>query len=152
MQRRFAGMTLLAATLIAAAPAPKPIITIDGISSALNLDATSRAAIAKQVTALNTGLVKFVALHRSYATATSEKRAQLMREMADIHAQCKALHDAIVQQLDPTQQAAYFAYLHAQMKAAGIDIGQFQHGGMMPDGMPDHGAMHGAAPGAVHGA
>jgi len=151
MQRRYPGMILLAATLIAAAPAPKPVITIDGLASAVNLDATSRAAISKQVTALNAGLVKFVALHRSYADASSEKRAQLMRDMTDIHTQCKALHEAILQKLDPTQQAAYFAYLHAQMKAAGIDIGQFQHGGMMPDSMPDHGAMHGTAPGAGHG-
>ena len=94
MQRSFPGMILIAATLIAAAPAPKPVITIDGVASAVNLDATSRAAIAKQVTALNAGLVKFVALHRSYASASSEKRAQLMRDMTDIHTQSETRPDA----------------------------------------------------------
>ena len=133
MQRSFPGIILLAAALIAAAPAPKPVITISGIATAVKLDGTTRAAIAKQVEGLNAGLVKVVAIHRSYATASSTQREQLMREMADIHEQCKALHDAIVQKLDPEQQAAYFAYLHAQMKAAGIDISQFQHGGMMND-------------------
>lgn len=144
MQKRFPGTILLAAALIAAAPAPKPIITIDGVTAAVKLDATTRAAIAKQVEGLNAGLVKFVALHRSYATASGTQREKLMRDMSDIHQQCKALHDAIVQKLDPEQQAAYFAYLHAQMKAAGIDISQFQHGGMMDD------SMH-AMSGAGHG-
>jgi hypothetical protein len=144
MQKRFPGTILLAAALIAAAPAPKPVITLDGIATAVKLDATARAAIAKQVAGLNAGLMKIAAMHRSYAAASSTQRAQLLREMTDIHQQCKALHDAIVQKLDPEQQAAYFAYLHAQMKAAGIDMSQFQHGGMMND------STH-AMPGAGHG-
>lgn len=133
MQKRFPGTILLTAALIAAAPAPKPVITLDGLAAAVKLDAPTRAAIAKQVEGLNAGLVKAVAIHRSYATASSTQRDRLMRQMSDIHQQCKALHDAIVQKLDPEQQAAYFAYLHAQMTAAGIDISQFQHGGMMND-------------------
>ena len=144
MQKRFPGMLLLAAALIAAAPAPKPVITLDGIATAVKLDATARAGIAKQVAGLNAGLLKVVALQRSYATASGTQREQLMRDMTDIHQQCKALHDAIVQKLDPEQQAAYFAYLHTQMQAAGIDMSQFQHGGMM------HDSTH-AMSGAGHG-
>ena len=151
MRRGFPGMILLSVALIAAAPAPKPVITIDGIATAVKLDATTRSAIAKQVAGLNAGLVKIVALHRSYATASEAQRAQLMRDMSDIHTQCKALHDAIVQKLDPDQRAAYFAYLHAQMKAAGIDVSQFQHGDMMNDSTHDHGAPQGAMPGTGHG-
>ena len=151
MRRGFAGLTLLAIALVAAAPAPRPVITIEGVTTAVKLDATVRVAITKQVAGLNAGLEKFVALHSSYAKASGTQRDKLQRDMTDLHEKCKALHDAIAQKLDPAQREAFFAYLHAQMKAAGVDLSQMEHGGMMPDGAHDHGAMHGVMSGTGHG-
>lgn len=150
MRKAIPGITLLAAVLMAAAPAPKPVITISGVTAAVGLDASVRATIAKNVAGLNAGLETIVALHRSYSTASPAERERIVRDMTDIHAKCKAMHDAIVAVLDPTQQKAYFAYLHAQLKAAGIDMTQMQHDGTMPDGMHDHDSLPGAMAGAGH--
>ena len=151
MRMRFPGTLALAVFLAAAAPAPRPIITLDGVTTAVKLDATARSAIAKQVDGLNTGLVKIVTMYRAYPTASAKQREQLHRDMKAIHDRCLALHDEIIKTLDPAQRAAFYQYLHAQLKAAGIDVEQFQRDMMGSDSTHDHGAMHGAMAGAGAG-
>ena len=151
MRMRFPGTLALAVVLAAAAPAPKPVITLDAIASAVKLDATERSAIAKQVDGLNAGLVRIVALYRAYPAASATQREQLQRDMKAIHDRCLALHNEIVRTLDPAQRAAFYEYLHAQMKAAGIDVQQMQRDMMGSDSTHDHGAMHDAMSGAGHG-
>jgi len=149
MRTPFSGIITLAASvvLIAAAPAPKPVITIDGVTTAVKLDAAARTAMATQVAGLNAGLLKVVALHKSYAGASATERAKIQRDIADVHEQCLAIHNAIIKLLDPEQRAAFYKYLHERMKAAGIDASRFDHGGMMSDTTHGHRAMHGAMSG-----
>ena len=152
MHTRIPGMIALAAVLVAAAPAPRPVITIDGVAAAVKLAPTTKAAIEKQIVALNEGLVKVVDLQQKAAKGSAAEQAQAKMDMGDLHAHCMALHDAIIKQLDPAQREAFFTYLHAQMKAAGIDMSQFDHDGMKHDGMShDHGDMHAGAAHAGHG-
>lgn len=151
MRIRFPGSLALAVFLAAAAPAPKPVITLDGITAAVKLDATARSAIAKQVAGLNAGLVRIVSMYRAYPTASTRQREQLQRDLKAVHERCLTLHNEIIQTLDPTQRTAFYEYLHAQMKAAGIDVEQMQRDMMGSDSTHDHGSMHDAMSGAGHG-
>jgi hypothetical protein len=49
--------------------------------------------------------------------------------MKGSHDDHKQLHEEIIKLLDPEQQAAFFKYLHEQMKAAGIDVPHPPHDG-----------------------
>jgi hypothetical protein len=122
-------MALVASTtlLVAAAPAP-PVITLDGISVAARLSPELRTAIAPHVKALNAGLERIVALQAGLSKATAEQRAQKHEAMKTMHEDCRKLHEEIVEQLDPEQRAAFFQYLHEQMKAAGIQMPHPPHG------------------------
>ncbi len=149
MRTRLAAPLLFSIILAAAAPAPKPVITLSGVATAAKLDATTSNSIAKQVTGLNKGLVSFVALHKSWESASAADRAKIEGDMKELHQHCMALHDEIVKNLTPDQRTAFYEYIHAQMKAAGIDMSQFNHDGMPMDST--HSAMHKAMAGAGHG-
>src|SRR5215468_2924174 len=113
MQRRILRVITTAA-LIAVAPAPKPLITLDGVVAAAKLAPAARSAIAKNVTSLNSCLEKGIALHREMATASPADRTKLESQMKDLHEVCTAAHEAIIKQLDPTQLAAFYEYVHSQ--------------------------------------
>ena len=104
--------TLALALVMLAAPS-KPVITVDGVAAATHISQTTRAAIAANVKALNAKLEQVV------AQTPSDDQLQA------IHEQCMAIHDAIAAQLSPEEQHAFLVYLHAQMKAAGIDVDKF---------------------------
>jgi hypothetical protein len=118
------GLTFLTAALIAAAPAPKPVLTIEG---------------------LNASLVKVIALHSEYDAATPTQREKLGQDIMAVHKKCLEWHDAIAKTLTPEQLKAFYTYAHEQMKAAGIEHGQITL--LMPKGADDHAAMHGAGHG-----
>ena len=103
-----------AALAIAAMPAPKPVITPDGVATAAKLAPATKAAITQQIIALNAKLEQI-------------RDKQGDPDLQAIHEQCLALHNQIAAQLTPEEQHAFLTYLHAQMEASGIDISQF-HG------------------------
>ena len=128
--------SLIAACTIvtAAGPSPDPVITLEGVAKAAKLSAERKATIAPQVKALNTRLEQMV------ATKAAEKTAQARPNHGPGHVRpshddpmMKELHE-LMQQLSPEQRAALHEYLHAQLKAAGLEIPlNWQHG--------NHGSM-----------
>ena len=117
MKNRFLALAFSAAMVLPAAaqPAPRPVITVDGVVAAAHLGTATRTAISQQIIDLNTRLEQI----------RDSKPAG--EDLKDIHEQCEALHYAIAAQLTPEEQHAFYMYLHAQMEAAGIDVSQF-HG------------------------
>lgn len=134
------GLTFLTAALVAAAPAPKPVITIEGVTTAVKLDAKSRQAIIKSVEGLNASLVKVIALHAEYDAAAPAQRGKLGQEIGAVHEQCLAWHESIAKTLTPEQLKAFYTYAHAQMAEARIDHQQIHL--LMPKGASDHHVPH----------
>jgi hypothetical protein len=128
MRKQLAVLAILMGVGTAAGPGPKPVITLDGVSAAARLSPELRAAIAPQVKALNATLEKMVALKAS-SKANPQQRAHGHEAMKGSHDDHKQLHEEIIKLLDPEQQAAFFKYLHEQMKAAGIDVPHPPHDG-----------------------
>ena len=138
MRKQLLAVAMLSTTLIAARPMPSPIITVAGAVAAAQLSPAQAAALAPRVQALNAALEKVVAAQATLPHATAEQRARLHASLPGVHEECLRLHQEILQQLDPEQQAAYLEYVHQQMKAFGLDPAQFHHGhggaGLMPHG------------------
>jgi hypothetical protein len=116
MRKQLLALGMLMLVLVAATPAPDPVITLDGVSKAARLTPELRTALAPQVKALNAKLEKMVAL-RAEARKANQAHSPEHDEVM------KAIHE-IMKQLDEEQRAALHEYLHAQMKAAGIEIPQ----------------------------
>ena len=114
MRKQMLALAVLTTVLVAAAPAPDPVITLDGVSAAAKLTPELRTALAPQVKALNARLEKMVAIR-------AEARKSSDPHNGDLHEVMKAIHE-IMKQLDPEQREALHEYLHAQMKAAGLEI------------------------------
>lgn len=128
MKKRLVAVAVLTSVLVASSPGPTPVITLDGVSAAAKLSPELRAALAPQVKALNASLEKMVAL-KAAPKATAQQRAHVHDSMKGIHEDHEKLHEAIITQLDPEQRAAFFKYLHEQMKAAGLDLTHPPHDG-----------------------
>ena len=111
MKRRVLGAVLGVLVAVSTASAgPKTVITVDGVAAATRISATYRDAVAAKIVSLNAHLEK---IRDAKPTKT---------QLTDIHDECLALHDMIVKQMDDEQRHAFAQYLHAQMKAAGIDV------------------------------
>lgn len=104
------ALTILTATVAFAAP--KPVITVDGVAAAAKLQPAKRAAISQHIVALNAKLEKM-------------RDVKTDEDLRALHEQCLAIHDMIVKQLNDDERQAFYAYLHAQMAAAGIDVHKF---------------------------
>jgi hypothetical protein len=136
MPKRLLTATLLATVLIAARPGPEPVITVDGAAAAAKLSPQLKVALAPRLTALNAGLEKVAAAVKTSHTATVEERTRTHASLQGVHEECMKLYHEIAAQLDPEQRDAFVAYLHQQMKAAGIDPAQMHPGVIMKHG--DH--------------
>src|SRR5262245_61185162 len=122
MKMRWTMLGVLTAGLVAAAPGPDPVITLEGVSAAVKLSPELRAALAPQVKALNTHLEKMVAVQAGARQATPQQRAELKAALKAHHDECSELLHEMVKQMDPEQRAAFHQYIHEQLKAAGIEL------------------------------
>jgi hypothetical protein len=122
MRMRMMALGALATVLVAAAPGPSPVITMEGMSAAVKLSPELRAALAPQVKALNAHLEKIVAVHTGARKATAQQRAEIHEALKAHHDECKQVLHEMIKQMDPEQRAAFHQYLHEQLKAAGIEI------------------------------
>jgi hypothetical protein len=136
MRKHLLGLALVLPVLLAAAPGPDPVITLDGVSAAARLSPQKRAAIAPQVKALNARLEKMVEV-RLAAKAGTAKAAD---PHCDLHEVMKGIHE-LMEQLNEQERQALHEYIHAQLKAAGIEI---------PHDVADH-ARHAETHGQAHG-
>ena len=130
MKRYLPVLALLAMPLIAAKSVEKPVLSLDGVAAAVKLAPETRAAIAPHITALNAGFEKIVKLHATYAKADKQQRTRLHEDMRAIHEECHAHFQQVASLLTPEQQEAFKEYVHAQMKAAGIQMLP-EHEGML---------------------
>jgi len=156
MKKQLLAVAALAGTLIAALPGPDPIITVAGAAKAAKLSSEVRASLAPRIEALNAAFQKVVAVQsvsehaasqeRPHEHGTSQQGPQSHASLDGIHEECMRLYHEISQQLDPEQQEAFAAYLHAQLKAAGIDPATV-HGGMHPG--PGHSPHGTSGPGGT---
>jgi hypothetical protein len=128
MKKQLLAVAAITTVLVAAAPGPKPVITVDGVSAAARLNAKVRAAIAPNVKALNAELEKLLAMQTRAPKATEHHRSELHDEMKRIHEHSQSLYKEIIKQLDPQQQIAVEEYLHDQVQAAGIPMFHAPHG------------------------
>jgi hypothetical protein len=122
MKRQLVLITTLASALLAMAPAPKPVVTIERISAVTRLSAAERASIAPLVVALDAGLQKLAAAHKQFATASLEKRQQMHADIKAVHDECHEQISAIIKNMTAEQIKAFHEYLHQQMIAAGIPL------------------------------
>ena len=122
MKKLLASLIAVCAILTAAGPGPDPVITLDGVAKAAKLSAERKAAIAPQVKALNTRFEQMVATKANAKTphARPNHGPDHVRPNHD-DPLMKELHE-LMQQLSPEERAALHEYLHAQLKAAGLDI------------------------------
>ncbi|NJD09919.1 MAG: hypothetical protein FIB01_05550 [Gemmatimonadetes bacterium] len=155
MKTKLLAVALLAGTMAAALPGPDPIITVDGAAKAAKLSSELRALLAPRIEALNAAFQELSAaqgrseqetpaqLPHRHGTAPSGPRPHV--SVDGMIEECMRLYHEIGQQLDPAQQEAFAAYLHAQLKVAGFDPatvhhtlhpvpGYFSHGAGVPDG------------------
>ena len=146
MRMQLLALAVGSMVLVAAMPGPEPVITVAGVSEAVQPSPQLRAALDPQVATLNATLEKIVAIEGESPEAAHERRARMHEAMDGIH--------EIMKQLDPEQRAAFHAYLIAQLKAAGIPIPHAGHGhehrssnghGAHPDQRHAHGAPLAAA-------
>jgi hypothetical protein len=102
-----------------AAPGPKPVITLEGVSAAAKLSPELRASIAPHIKSLNARLEKLAELQSKASTSQEAQPAHTHEMMQGMHEAMQGLHE-IVQQMTPEQRASFHEYLHARLKAAGI--------------------------------
>jgi hypothetical protein len=140
MRKSLLALAALTTVLVAATPGPSPVITLEGVSAAAKLSPELRATLAPQIEALNARLEKMVAIKGDASKASEQERAYTNDAMKDIH--------EIVKQLDPEQRAAFFEYLHGQMKSAGIHMTHPPHG---ERDHPPHGDKTHPHRGGTHG-
>jgi hypothetical protein len=135
MRKQLTVLGMATMVLIAAAPAPAPIITMEGVSAAVKLSPELRAALAPHVKALNTRLEGIVALQASARKAGADQHARLHEAMKAHHDECQKLLHEMIKQMDEEQRAAFHQYLHEQLKAAGIELPKDHgHGAHSPHG------------------
>jgi hypothetical protein len=135
-------LAALAGTLIAALPAPDPVITVEGAAAAAKLGPELRAALAPRITALNQRLEQVRAVRTASVRATPAEQTRLHASLGGIHEECMKLYQEISGQLDAGQREAFMAYLHAQLKAAGLEPAHLHGGAHLPHGVhPSPGIM-----------
>ena len=122
MKRYLPVLALLALPLVAARAPEKPVISLDGVAAAVKLAPATRAAIAPHIAALNAGFQKIVTLHAQDAKANAAERARIHEDVRALHEECHARFQEAAKLLTPEQQDAFYEYVHAQMKAAGIQM------------------------------
>jgi hypothetical protein len=138
--RKVLALVVLAMIPLAATPGPSPIITLDGVSAAAKLSPELRTAVAPRVKALNAMLEKVAAARANAPKAKAERATHTHGALDAHHDEFSNAIREITKQLDPEQRAAFYEYLHAQLKAAGIEVPD--HG---PGDHPRHGEIHGDA-------
>lgn len=129
MRRQLLAVAVLAGVLVAAGRGPDPVITVAGTTAAVKLSAAQQAALAPRVKALDTALQKAVAAKATSARAGAGQQTVPHVTLEGVHEECLRLYHEIGEQLDPEQRAAFMAYLHQQMTAAGLDPAVFHHAG-----------------------
>jgi len=140
MRTRLALVFALAGTMIAAAPAAPPVITLDGIAAAAKLTPAAKAAIAPSVTALNAAFEKLAAYHSAHPKAT---HTEMAADLKGLHEEMMKQHDVLMRNIDPMQHAACLKYMHERMKAAGLEHVAGDHMKHMRDALHDHAAGRG---------